>query len=96
MAAKNVLNDLTEDDARAVYGHEPLARDEIHILEIHPKSNEPLSAPTPLFGSQPQISCELRRVALSDKSSYVALSYHWGDTKRTASVLVNGTMFKIT
>ena len=70
--------------------------DEIRILQVRPQSDEPFSASTLLSASQPQDSCRLRRVALSDTPSYVALSYHWGDTSQTFPVLLNDVKFHIT
>ncbi|KAI0976770.1 heterokaryon incompatibility protein-domain-containing protein [Xylaria arbuscula] len=72
----------------AHFAHRPITPGtrRIRLIEILPKKTPEDVIP----------SCNLIHFDLDDPPPYVALSYVWGDTTRSSSVLVNGTTFKAT
>lgn len=63
----------------------PLGRNEIRTLILRARH----------FNSA-QVQCELRKVSLEDKPSYLALSYTWGTKIELANILANNKAFPAT
>src|ERR1700728_924147 len=59
------------------------SKDSLRLLTLHPG------------GWLESIKCELSATTFSEKPEYDALSYAWGDSKRTKAIQVNGTKVHI-
>lgn len=57
------------------------ARSEVRLLEILPRVTD---------DAQEQVRCKLSIHSLDMRPSYTALSYVWGDPKKTETIIVNG------
>jgi len=72
------------DNIAPLYQYQSLKAQEIWLLVVFPGS------------SFDNIRCELKNVLLSDKPIYEALSYAWGDSAKTKSVLCDEKHILIT
>ena len=74
------------------YSSSPLEPDSIRLLRLMPYKSESIE--------RTEIQCELFNYSLQDQGKashlYEALSYVWGDPKKTLSIRVNGKEFHVT
>ena len=72
------------------FRYEPIGGDDeggiIRVLDLHPASGYTVDL----------ISCSLRPIHLSDRPSYEALSYFWGDPTFNKKIICNGKELSIT
>ena len=76
------LENLRIGDSRLLYQYQTLLHtDSIRLVKI--------------LSVHPEIECEIRVVALSDKPTYEALSYCWGSPEKLVPIICNGSMFEV-
>ncbi|RYP15316.1 hypothetical protein DL765_005797 [Monosporascus sp. GIB2] len=76
-------------------GEDEISRHEYRYQELHHSDHTRLLELLP-GSDHEQITCNLAEASIDDPPRYSALSYTWGTTPRTKTVLINGQSFLVT